>query len=82
MSENFVEKKFYIHLRPMNKLSSILAFLLLLVSLPTEAKQGPPPPYATPPPGLPIDTNLVVLLVVLLIYGAYKIYQNKQKTSI
>jgi hypothetical protein len=67
----------------MNKLFLRLATLILLFSTITvEAgqSQGPPPP-TTPLPGLPIDSNIILLFVALLLFGVYKIY-SKQKTSI
>ena len=44
----------------------------------------PPPPddqNPTPPPGLPVDSGLVILVVVALFYGVYKIIKHKQSLS-
>lgn len=66
----------------MNKLSLKILYVLLLVSTISEAKQGPPQPYATPPPGeVPVDSNIILLFIVLFLFGTFKIYK-KQKTSI
>jgi hypothetical protein len=42
----------------------------------------PPPPPAPPnPPGTPIDQNILLLLMVGLIYGAYSIYFSSKKNN-
>ena len=45
------------------------------------ADSGPPPPLengAPPAPGLPIDGGLVILVVLGLAYGVYKVMSSKQ----
>jgi hypothetical protein len=80
--ENFVEKKFYIHLPLMNKMFAKILICCLFGTLISEAKQGPPAPYAAPPPHqTPIDQNIFFLLLIILSYGIYKHNLNK-KTSI
>ena len=63
----------------------IFAMLFLLTSVIVHAGQGTPPPPAPPPVGdeVPIDGNIGVLLVVIVVYGLYKIYYYKKnlKTS-
>ena len=44
---------------------------------PTPSKYQNPPP----PPGLPIDENIYMLLIVALFLGIYIIYNNKLKTK-
>ena len=44
---------------------------------PTPSKYKKPPP----PPGLPIDENIYMLLIVALFLGIYIIYNNKLKTK-
>lgn len=39
---------------------------------------GPPVPQPVPPVGLPIDNGVVVLLVLGLFYGIYKIRKAKK----
>ncbi len=65
----------------MNKLFlKIVTISFLFSTVVVEANQVPPPP-STPLPGLPIDSNIVVLFIAIIVFGAYKIY-SKQKTSI
>lgn len=40
---------------------------------------APEPPPPTPPPGFPVDSGIVVMLMVALILGAYKIHQYKKR---
>jgi hypothetical protein len=47
----------------------------------TFASPEPPQPVPPVPPGLPIDNDLLVLVIASLILGFYKIYTHK-KTSI
>jgi len=49
----------------------IVAIILLLFPLITMA-QGPPPPPPTPP-GLPIDSGIVYLLLLGVAYGIRKV---------
>jgi hypothetical protein len=52
----------------------------------TPANSGPPSPTGKPPgpPGLPIDDNTLMLLIVALLFGIYIIYKRtiKEKASI
>jgi hypothetical protein len=45
------------------------------------AAPEPPPPTTPPPPGLPIDGGLVIMVVLGLLFGAYKIYQHKKRVA-
>ena len=38
-------------------------------------------PAPVPPPGLPIDENIIVLILISLIFGIYIIYNHKLKTK-
>ena len=60
-------------MRLQNKLK-IASILFLLVSFVSAAQEtgNPPPPMPPPPPGLPIDGSIIWMLVVGLIFGAYK----------
>ena len=42
------------------------------------AQDTPPPPMPPPPPGLPIDGPVLFLLVIGLVYGAFKMNQLKR----
>jgi hypothetical protein len=49
-------------------------------------KSGPPAPTAKqtalpPPPGLSVDENVFVLMIVALLFGTYIIYLNYIKTK-
>lgn len=50
---------------------------------PSGGGQGPPPPQGgpPPPPGMPIDNGLMILFVVALIYGVYRIIKHSKKSS-
>ena len=63
----------------------IIAFLLGIVD--TVAKNTPPVPNSNGRtnvpggPGLPIDENLLVLLIIAVVYGIYIIYNQPIKTK-
>ncbi len=65
-------------------------FIIICLFGVLESFSAPSPPMPTgkklppPPPGLPIDEDLYLVLVLGLIYGIYFIYnyQIKQKTPI
>lgn len=62
----------------------IASILFLLISFVCSAQVVDPPPPPGPPPGpvgLPIDSALIVLLVVGVLFGAYKIYGFKNKAA-
>lgn len=84
----FVVYNFYLHLQPMNKAFNkiSLTLILLVLSVSSNAGQGPPPPRDSrgPGPGLPLDDNIALVMILVLLFGIYKIYSfNKtKKTSI
>lgn len=65
-----------------NLLASILFFISGLVSVAqgdgTPPLPRPPPPV---PPGLPIDSGIIALFVVALIFGIYKAYKLSKETA-
>jgi len=63
-----------------NVFASILVFFVGFMAL---AQELPPPEAMGPPvgPGLPIDSNIVILLVVGLGYGVYKSYQYSRRNA-
>ncbi|NRD18667.1 hypothetical protein HNV08_01300 [Winogradskyella eckloniae] len=60
-------------------LASVLVFFLGFASI----AQGtaPPPPIPPPPPGLPIDGGILVLFIVALVYGTYKMVIASKKKA-
>ena len=58
--------------------ASILFVLISFVCI----AQNPPPPQQPPtgPPGLPIDSGFIVLLVAGVLFGIYKMYSLSKKT--
>ncbi|GEQ84932.1 hypothetical protein ULMS_04400 [Patiriisocius marinistellae] len=68
---------------------SILTFVLcFLAAVPMlaqgpSASSGPPAPGRGPTlPELPLDTNIVILFIAGLIYGAYVAYKKYRTTNI
>jgi len=61
-------------------LISSVFMLFSIVSYAQDNIDPPPPPAPPPGPGLPIDQNILWLLIVGLIYGAYSIcFSSKNK---
>jgi len=61
-------------------LISSIFMLFSIVSYAQDNIDPPPPPRPPGPPGLPIDQNILWLLIVGLIYGAYSIcFSSKNK---
>lgn len=62
---------------------SIIASIFFACAGPISVAQGnmPPPPAPPPPPGLPIDHGLVVLFVIALVYGIYKINKMAKRPA-
>lgn len=61
-------------------LISSVFMLFSIVSYAQDNIDPPPPPRPPGPPGLPIDQNILWLLIVGLIYGAYSIcFSSKNK---
>lgn len=58
----------------------IVPVLFVLVTFISFAQNiAPPAPSGGPvPPGLPIDSGLILLLVVAVIYGVYKVVKFKK----
>jgi len=80
--KSFVKTHFFIHLPPeimiQNK-KTFASFLFVLISFVCFA-QNPPPPQPPPSPvGLPIDTNILILVILGFLYGIYKIYRFRKK---
>ena len=64
-------------------LASILLILISFVGLAAQ-HDGPPQPVVQgtpPPPGLPIDNGLMVLLVAAIVFGIYKTLEFSKKPT-
>lgn len=46
------------------------------------AQDGPPPPMPPPPPGLPIDEPALLVLLLGLVYGIYRIVKTRIQNTI
>ena len=60
----------------------LISSIFMLFSIVSYAQDNidPPPPSGPSPPGLPIDQNILWLLIVGLIFGAYSIcFSSKNK---
>lgn len=70
-----------------NKLFLLIAFLSgVFVSWAKFSSRTPPAPASpmrTPPPpdGLPIDENLLILIIVALFFGFFTIYKHRAKVK-
>ncbi len=65
------------------KILSLVLFVLNSTIMLAQSKgsdSGPPTPsrFGGGPPGLPIDDNILILICVGLIYGAYIAYKKNQ----
>ncbi len=62
-----------------------LCFILFFFSIfSVIAKEGPPSPYRTPlppPPILPINENMYIVMIIALLFGIYIIYNNRVKAK-
>ena len=65
-----------------NKLIFVTIYLLGVTIAFAEPKP-PPPNYKKPPspPGLPIDENISVLIIMAILLGIYIIYKHQLKTK-
>lgn len=69
-----------------NKKILVSASLFLLGAVSAFAQQqGPPQPrmstMSTPPPGLPIDSSIIFLFALALVYGIYITFRLSKKES-
>lgn len=63
----------------------LASVLLVLSSFVGMAFQDPPPPpvpmSGPPPPGMPINDKEIVLFVIAIVYGIYKIIKLSKKST-
>ena len=68
-----------------NKFYAFIAFLFGTLYAIAQSSPSPPNPFGRrkppPPPGLPIDENICILIIIALIFGMYVIYSHKLKTK-
>ena len=63
-------------------LKNIFTLVAIFVNLTTFAA-NPPSPGVVPAPGVPINNNIWVLMIISALYGVYKVYKfNKKKASV
>lgn len=64
-------------------LNALLFILVSFICTAAQSQHEPPPPQpmGSPPPGLPIDNGLVILFVVALVFGIYKILKFSKKPT-
>ncbi|WGD35857.1 hypothetical protein [Olleya sp. YS] len=68
----------------MKKNKTLIALVLFLLISIVGVSQivTPPPPQQPPPVGLPIDNGIVLLVVLGLIYGVYKVMSSRKKSNV
>ncbi len=64
----------------------LLKYIFILIAVfvnSTTFAANPPNPGVVPGPGVPINDNILVLIVISVLYGVYKVNKfNKKKASI
>ncbi len=63
-----------------SRVFAVILFILLNLSALGQVPTLPPPPSPPPPPGTPIDEGLIVLLVLGISLGVYKILKQAKTT--
>lgn len=64
-----------------NRIKVLIAvFFVELVAF--AAPGAPPPPTTPPPPGEPIDGGILILFIISILFGLYKLYSiNKNRKA-
>ncbi|QCE41246.1 PID-CTERM protein-sorting domain-containing protein [Psychroserpens sp. NJDZ02] len=69
-------------------ISVLVLFLLISTVCVSQVSTTPPMPAAPggprsiPPPGLPIDSGLIVLVIIGIIYGVYKLLSSRKASNV
>jgi hypothetical protein len=67
-----------------NKIFLLIIFLMGIVSAFAQTPPSPSPfgrRRPPPPPGLPVDENIFILMIIAVLFGIYIIYDFKLKTK-
>jgi hypothetical protein len=68
-----------------NKFYVFIAFLFGTLYAIAQSSPPTPNPFGRkkppPPPGLPIDENIFILIIIALLFGVYIIYSHRLKTK-
>ena len=65
-----------------NKFFVLVIYMLSLVNVYAQAPPPPPPPPPGPLAGeVPIDENLLALLIIAIVFGMYTIYSQSIKAK-
>ena len=65
----------------LTKIIKILILVLVITNstaILAQERTGPPPPTNTRGPELPIDDNIIILIVLGILYGVYITYKKHQ----
>ncbi|WP_299883425.1 PID-CTERM protein-sorting domain-containing protein [uncultured Lacinutrix sp.] len=57
------------------------SILFVLISFVCSAQDPPTPSGPPTPPGTPIDGGIVMLIILGVLYGAYKMYQKRKRVA-
>lgn len=59
----------------------LMTALCLLITNAMFSANTPPPPPTPDPPGLPINQNLIILLLVAVVYGYFTLAKKYKKQA-
>ncbi|MBP9794234.1 MAG: hypothetical protein KBC56_09575 [Flavobacterium sp.] len=64
---------------PKNISLLLMTVVCLLFTTVMFSANTPPPPPTPDPPGLPIDQNILILILVAVVFGCYSLVKNPKK---
>lgn len=64
-----------------NILFAFMVFIIGIDLIAAPINPPPPPTGPTPPYGVPIDDNILIVLIVIFIYTFYKLHYVKKKLT-